>query len=136
MPKLNRRIFLQMTGAAGLMPVLPASRIAAAPKVATHAQMMWASLYARAGNVKSAADVARTMGVSGAAARGIFSKLAAANLLSAPGAHMLGHMTTSPSKAGVVKSKASKLELRDMLRNALEEDEPEALEDEDSSEEE
>ena len=103
MPKVNRRRFLQVTGAAGLAPLVPALPArAAVAGTATTSQMLWASLFARAGNAGSALEVAKSMGVSRSVAKGIFSKLAHANILAAPGAQMLGHVAKSTTPANVV----------------------------------
>lgn len=76
MPKLNRRNFLQFASAAGLAPALPglaatAAPAAAAPAGASSAQMLWASIYARAGTAAGFGQVAGSMGLPPAAAAGV-----------------------------------------------------------------
>ena len=77
MPTLHRRRCLQSLMAAGAAPLLPAPVLAAAPAKATHAQILWASLFARAGNLRTPAEVARIMNVSPATAQGIFDQVSA-----------------------------------------------------------
>jgi hypothetical protein len=131
MPRLNRRRFMQLTSSAGLAPLLPALPLGAAvpPTSATSAQMLWASLYARAGNASSAAAVAKSMGVSNATAQGIFTKLAHANILTAPGVRALGHvarsgsgMANAPVTTKPVASKSTKINLRKWLTDQPEEE--------------
>ena len=127
MPNLNRRLFLQMTSAAGLAPVLPAlpANSAVVARSASSSQMLWASLFAKAGNVKSAADVARTVGVPNAVAKNIYTKLTAANIVAIPGSQVLGqasksapHVSSAPTTSPapkIAKSKATKIEMREWL---------------------
>jgi hypothetical protein len=85
MPKLNRRHLIQAAGAAGLASLIPAMPASAAPLAgsATPSQMLWASLYKKAGNSENFAALARSMGVSGKAAHGIHTKLAQRHALAA-----------------------------------------------------
>jgi hypothetical protein len=93
MPELNRRRFLQVVSAAGLAPVMPALPVsAAAPRGVTTAQMLWASMHARAGSVQNAVGVARSMGIHSTAARGIYTKLAHSGAMAAHGASHLGRV--------------------------------------------
>ena len=104
MPKLNRRFFLQLTGAAGLapaVPALPARAAATAKATAPTAKLLWASLYAKAGSQAKLAGVAQSLGISGHAARGISAKLAASHIIARP--------TLTPTKP------KSKFDLRKFL---------------------
>lgn len=88
MPQLNRRRFLQAASAAGLipaLPALPAGAAATAPSAMTSAQMLWAKLYANAGNAPNVTGLARAMGISSDAAQGVYAKLIQKNILAAPG---------------------------------------------------
>lgn len=78
MPEFNRRRFLQIAGAAGLAPVVPAFPSAAASPALTSSQMLWASLCKQNAALECAAH---TMGVSGAAANGVVTKLVQANVV-------------------------------------------------------
>jgi uncharacterized protein (DUF1501 family) len=94
MPNLNRRRFLQMTGAAGLAPALPAMPAAAvASGPATHAQLLWASLHARAGSAAGFADVTRLMGLSSQAAQGVYANVARLNVVTAHAATRLNRVS-------------------------------------------
>ena len=99
MPELNRRRFLQVVSAAGLAPAIPALPVhaAAAPRAATTAQMLWASMYARAGSAQNAVGIARSLGVRGAAAQGVYTQLAHSSALAAQGATRLGRVAASRS---------------------------------------
>ena len=85
MPELNRRRFLQFAGAAGLAPIMPALPASAAASSGTviSSQMLWASLYAKAGNAQNAQGIASAMGISTEAAQGIYAKLVQNQLLTA-----------------------------------------------------
>ena len=81
MPELNRRLFLQVASAAGLAPALPAS---AAPITHhTSAQMMWANLYAQAGNARSAAGLASALNVPLDTAKSLFAGISRTSSIAA-----------------------------------------------------
>ena len=65
-----------------MLPALPAR---AAAGGATTAQLLWASMYARAGNASNFAGVARSVGVPGHAARGIGAKIVHSQVLAGQG---------------------------------------------------
>ena len=92
MPLFNRRRFLQLASAAGFAPALPALP-AAAGRVAgaTHAQAMFAKLYAHAGNVPNVQGLARALGVPNAMAKGLYRDLIRSHALSTSGISRLGH---------------------------------------------
>ena len=46
-----------------------------APAPASHAQMLWASIFARAGNLKSPAEAARVMNITSATASSIYNEV-------------------------------------------------------------
>jgi hypothetical protein len=88
MPELNRRRFLQFAGAAGLAPIMPAlpASAAASSGTVTSSQMLWASLYAKAGNAQNA--------------QGIYAKLVQNQLLTAHTANTLrGTLRSAPVQA-------------------------------------
>jgi len=98
MPKLNRRRLLQMIGAAGLAPALPAVPVGSAvPRAVTPAQMLWAGMHARAGSGPEFIKVARSIGVAPKAARAIYAKLPAARVLAAHGGAQLARPAASAS---------------------------------------
>lgn len=89
MPDFNRRHIMQLASAAGLAPALaalPGRATVAAPAVASHAQLLWASLYARAGSTSGLAQVAQTMGMSAQTAAGMSAKVAGVRVLATKGA--------------------------------------------------
>lgn len=83
MPKLNRRTFIQATAATGLATLMPTMMAAANSNSATSSQMLWASMYNKAGSHKKFASVAQSLGVSGRASHGIHSKLVQNQVLAA-----------------------------------------------------
>ncbi len=85
MPKLNRRRFLQVATAAGLSPALPAfsGGAAAGTGTASHSQMLWASLHARAGSPQAFARVTSSMGLTPRAATGVSAKIIQGRVLTA-----------------------------------------------------
>ena len=90
MPELNRRFFLQMTGAASLasaLPAMPARAATTAPASAHTAKLLWASLYKRAGSAAAFQSKAQSLGLSASAAHGVSSKIAATHLVAARTAH-------------------------------------------------
>ena len=102
MPELNRRRFLQFAGAAGLAPIMPAlpASAAASSGTVTSSQMLWASLYAKAGNAQNAQGIASAMGISTEAAQGIYAKLVQNQLLTAHTANTLrGTLRSAPVHA-------------------------------------
>ena len=101
MPELNRRRFLQVVGAAGLAPAIPALPVqaAAAPRAATAAQLLWASMYARAGTAQNAVGVARSLGVRSAAAQGVYANAVQSAAMVAHGATRLGRVASARSAA-------------------------------------
>ena len=102
MPELNRRRFLQFAGAAGLAPIMPAlpASAAASSGTVTSSQMLWASLYAKAGNAQNAQGIASAMGISTEAAQGIYAKLVQNQLLTAHTANTLrGTLRSVPAQA-------------------------------------
>lgn len=124
MPALNRRRFLQFASAAGLAPMIPTlpARAAVASGAATSSQMLWASLIARAGNAKSATDLASAMGIPQKSAQGIFAKLAEKKIVAANLSQTLGH-TGRPNGLGIKqtpKPAKSKPDLRDMFKEEAE----------------
>lgn len=127
MPQLNRRRFLQMAGAASLAPAIPALP-AAAPRGVTSAQMLWASLYAKAGNAQSANGIASAMGISTEAAQGVYARLVQTQMLTAHSTGILRHTArpipaTAPT-APVAKSQSIKVDLKKLLtENEIEPDE-------------
>lgn len=135
MPQLNRRRFLQAVSAAGLVPMIPALPVsaAAAPAGATSAQMLWASLYARAGNAQNAAGLARAMGIPMKSAQGIYAKLVQSNIVAANGATSLGHVARSrPSVLATpkpVESRTIKFDLEKLIDEEVEADDQEDVED-------
>lgn len=121
MPQLNRRRFLQMAGAAGLAPAIPALP-AAAPRGATTAQMLWASLYAKAGNAQTANGLASAMGISSEAAQGVYARLVQTQVLTAHSAGLLRHtarplptaVPTTPT-TNAVKSRSIRVDVKKLL---------------------
>ena len=102
MPELDRRRFLQFAGAAGLAPIMPAlpASAAASSGTVTSSQMLWASLYAKAGNAQNAQGIASAMGISTEAAQGIYAKLVQNQLLTAHTANTLrGTLRSAPVQA-------------------------------------
>lgn len=103
MLKLKRRRFLQIIGAAGVTPAIPALPAGAAEPapapVARHSQMLWASLAKQGGTAPSMVGVSKAMGVSGTATRGICAKLVQANLVSARHAANIGHVAVKSVRA-------------------------------------
>lgn len=71
MPNFNRRGFLQLIGAAAATPLLPALPGRAAVAGASHSKALWAGIYAKSGSVPQFLAVARGMGLSDAAIRGV-----------------------------------------------------------------
>ncbi len=87
MPNFNRRSILHMMGAASLAPAMPAlSTRAAATGGATHAQLLWASLYKNAGSAANFTRITSGLGMSAATAQRMHAKLAGSRLLLANGA--------------------------------------------------
>lgn len=97
MPDFNRRRFLQIASCAGLAPALPAFpvRAAAATRGVTSAQMLWASLYANAGNAKPAQGMASRMGISTHAAQSVYAKLVETNVMAVHGVTRLSQAARS-----------------------------------------
>lgn len=134
MPELNRRFFLKMAGAAGLVPVLPALP-AAASGGATSSQMLWASLYARAGSAQGFAGVTQTMGLSGQAAQGVYAKVIGSHALAAQGATQLSRVVrpapavvAAPSSAKAVNRRSIAAEIDRFLAEDEDDlDEPDVL---------
>lgn len=108
MPELNRRHFLQMASAASLVPAIPAlpASAATAPSAMTSAQMLWAKLYANAGNAPNVTGLARAMGISSEAAQGVFAKLIRTQVLAAPGATGLSR-AMNPVRTGLERPVAT-----------------------------
>lgn len=106
MPQLNRRRFLQLAGAASLAPAIPALP-AAAPRGVTSAQMLWASLYAKAGNAQSANGIASAMGITAEAAQGVYARLVQTQMLTAHSTGILRH-TARPIPAPSPTAPAAK----------------------------
>ena len=76
MPNLDRRGFLRLSGAAGLVPFLPsvpARAVAATTNVPT-SKALWAGIYAKSGSVPRFASVAGNMGLSNAAIQGVAAR--------------------------------------------------------------
>lgn len=89
MPVLNRRRFLQVASAAGLVPAMPALPAAApATSAYTSAQLMWAKLYAQAGNAPNVQGLARALGVAPDVAKGLYATLSQTKVVATP---LLGH---------------------------------------------
>lgn len=87
MPKFNRRSFLHMIGAASLAPAIPALPArAAATGGATHAQLLWASLYGRAGSASNFTRLTKGLGISAHTAHRLQTKLAGSRIVLAKGA--------------------------------------------------
>lgn len=124
MPEPNRRRFLQFAGAAGLAPIMPAlpATAAASSGTVTSSQMLWASLYAKAGNAQNAQGIASAMGISTEAAQGIYAKLVQNQLLTAHTANTLRgtlRPTTTAVPAGasseVLRPKSIKVDIERLL---------------------
>jgi len=73
MATFNRRGFLQILGAAGAAPFLPAlpGRAVAGARGVSTSKALWAGIYAKSGSVPQFLKVARGMGLSDAAIRGV-----------------------------------------------------------------
>lgn len=128
MPRLNRRFFLQLTGAAGLapaIPALPARAAVAAPAGATTSQMLWASLHAQAGTAPKLARVAQSFGLSAKAATGICAKVTGVHLAAASTAKA-SQTATKALQPRATKSLGN-ITRRIDLRKWLTEDEPEDI---------
>ena len=125
MPELNRRRFLQFAGAAGLAPIMPALPASAAASSGTviSSQMLWASLYAKAGNAQNAQGIASAMGISTEAAQGIYAKLVQNQLLAAN--TLRGTLRPAPAQAQpvteAVRPKSIKVNIEKLLGDAPEE---------------
>ena len=143
MPKVNRRLFLQMAGAAGLapaIPALPAGGLMANGATST-SKMLWASMGARAGNASHFAGIAGSLGVPPKAALGVYSKLGAKQVLATGGMARVARSarprpvvanTATPSLGAGLKAspgvksttaKAPGINLRKMLADDLADDE-------------
>jgi hypothetical protein len=119
MPKFNRRHFLQILGAAGLAPALPALRAPAAVSGgATHAQMMWASMYARSGSAAKFASTAQTMGLSDVVARNVYARIAQSPVLTTQSLVRAAKPATPAARASTqaLKPQSAKLDLREIFR--------------------
>ena len=87
MPKFNRRSFLQMIGAASLAPAIPSLPAQAATAGgASHAQLLWASMYRRAGSASKFARVTQGLGISATTTQRLQAKLVGSRVLMAEGA--------------------------------------------------
>lgn len=106
MPELNRRRFLQAASAAGLAPLIPALPVQAATvsRSASTAQMLWASIYARAGTAQNAVGVAQSLGVQGAAAQGVYARAIQSGAMAAHGATRIGRLASARSVPGRIPS--------------------------------
>ena len=122
MVKLNRRSLLHLIGAASLAPALPS--IAAPARAATPAQMLWASMHARAGSQAKFASVAGSFGVSPTAARGIGAKALGARALAYQGARHLARGTATASPMPSLRRRLARLDLERVLNRIEAGDKP------------
>ena len=131
MPRLNRRNFLQISSAAGLVPVLPpVSMGAAVSYTPSTSQLLWTAMLKRANTAPKLAALSKTMGLSGRAAIGVSTQLAGAKLITSEVANSIG-THASQASAGNVRSffgpKSKKLQkdfvqfLKHEMQNAAEE---------------
>jgi len=131
MPKFNRRNFLQITSAAGLVPIMPAMLVQAATVAPVNAaQMLWAGMLSRANTGPKLAALGQTMGLTGRAAVGISAKLAAAQVIGSETASQIAVQTSKlpvqPPRAWI-GPKAQNMQ-RDILRFLTEDPQEEELE--------
>jgi hypothetical protein len=134
MPQLSRRRFLQVASAAGLVPALPAfpaSVTAATTRGLTASQMLWASLQARAGSAQNLGRMTQSMGISGEAAKGVYTKLIQNHAVTAHGAASLSRvarpapmaapagLSTAPT-AKVAQTQPIKVDLKRLLSEDVE----------------
>jgi len=128
MPNVNRRNFLQMTSAAGLVPMMPAMTMQAATVApANTAKMLWAGMLLRANTTSKLVALGQTMGLSGRAAVGISAKLATAQVISSETASQIVLQTSkipAQSPRAWIGPRAQTMQ-RDILRFLTEDSEPE-----------
>ena len=74
MPDLNRRGFLQIAGAASVVPLLPALPARVAANSLSPAKALWAGIYAKSGSAAKFAGVAQGMGLPPAAISGVSAR--------------------------------------------------------------
>jgi hypothetical protein len=106
MVELKRRSFLQMVGAASLAPALPALPASGGvvAQGGTTAQLLWASIYKRAGSVQAVAGITRTMGISSTATQGVVGKLLHSNLVVAKSAANTGRAVRAAKSEPVTQA--------------------------------
>jgi len=111
LPDLPRRGFLQLVGAAGLTPFLPAIPAkAAVTSGASVSKALWAGMYANSGSTAGFVSMAKNMGLSNTAIQGISARsvgvrmsLVAAEKLTSAGAKPLPSRASSKENISSVR---------------------------------
>jgi len=135
LPSFNRRGFLQLLGAAGVAPLVPAipARAAALGGGISTSKALWASLHANAGSTGKFVILAKGMGLSnatiqGVSARSIGVKIALAtapNALTKTGTPKLGMPTVPKGKPLKIVQNIKRALKREIL-NDIEDETPAA----------
>ena len=101
LPNFDRRGFMQMFGAAGLvplMPALPATAVAATAPMPT-SKALWAGIYSKAGSVPKFVDAARGMGLSNASIQGVSARTLGVRVSAAAAANQVSQVAGPRSGA-------------------------------------
>lgn len=120
MPSFNRRGFLQLLGAAGVTPLLPALPARAAVTTAgfSTSKALWAGIHAKSGSVSKFVSVARNMGLSGSAIQGVGTRSIGVRVAAAAVANPLPNVA-SAGKASLPSAVSSPTERLKAARNIL-----------------
>jgi len=125
MPTFNRRGFLQILGAAGAAPLLPAlpGRAVAGASGVSASKALWAGIYAKSGSVPQFLNVARGMGLPDAAIRGVGARSVGVRVSAAA----IGRSVSGGSGVQAASSGEGLRGARELVRDFLEEVEDEVV---------
>jgi len=117
---INRRGFLQVVGAAGLAPFLPAmsTPTAVAGGGASASKALWASLYANSGSVSEFVAVAKNMGLSNTAIQGVSARSIGVRVALAASTETLTNVSANKARMPLDVG-GENLEARSSVRRAL-----------------
>lgn len=120
MPNFNRRGFLQLLGAAGVAPLLPAlpTRAMATTAGGSISKALWAGIYAKSGSVPKFAGVAQSMGLSNAAIQGVSARSVGVRVVLAAATNPIAR-TAVTGKATMRANASSQSEPWNAARNIL-----------------
>ncbi|MEO9517804.1 MAG: hypothetical protein ABJH45_09605 [Paracoccaceae bacterium] len=118
MPDFNRRGFLQLAGAAGITPLLPAlpMRAVAATTSASTSKALWAGIYTKSGSVPKFVEAARGMGLSNTAIQGVSARSAGIKIALSTATSPITRMHATTRASLPSQAKGLKAD-RNLLRN-------------------